>query len=137
MTSEPPTPEQPAASVSYPCPDCGQSTDSLKHYGFARWCVIFLAVVLFQSEKHIACPLCTRKLVWRRMLFIIPVNVLLSIVLLMVVKADINPLNIFLANIILLFAILPLAVGLTIASYRKGHSRSIVESQGAAAEQGQ
>lgn len=105
-------------------------TDSLKRYGFAKWCVILLAVVLFKSEKHVACPPCMRNYVWRRVLLhIIPINVPLSILLLLGVKAVLNPLNICLANIILLFALIPLAVGLTIASYRKGHSKSLVEAK--------
>ena len=123
------TDEQVAAPVSYPCPDCGQLTDSLKQYRFVKWFVIFLAVAIWKPDVHVACPPCMRTYVWRRGLLIILVNFLLSILWITAVKGDRTPLNIFLANLILVFAFLPWLVGVTVATTRKGHSKSILAPQ--------
>jgi hypothetical protein len=112
--------------MSYPCPDCGQLTDSLKRYQFVKWFLIFLAVAVWRSQAHIACPACMRRYVWRRSLVLIPVNFLLSIAWITAVRGDRTPLNIFLANLILLFAFIPWVVGVTVATTRKGHSSSIL-----------
>jgi hypothetical protein len=42
-----------AAPESYPCPDCGQLTDSLKRYHFVKWFVIFLAVAIWKADVAI------------------------------------------------------------------------------------
>jgi hypothetical protein len=62
-------------------------------------------------------------------LIIIPVNFLLSFLWITAVKGEKTPLNIFLANLILLFAFLPWIIGVTIATTRKGHSKSIVAAK--------
>jgi len=126
ITAEVPTSVPPEAPAEYPCPDCGHPTDGLKRYHFVKWFVIFLAIALWRPEVHTACPACMRKYIWRRSLVIIPVNFLLSLLWITAVKGEKTLLNIFLANLILFFAFLPWIIGVTIATTRKGHSKSIV-----------
>ena len=126
MSSEQPTYGQVAASASYPCPDCGQLTDNLKQYRFVKWFIILLALVIWRGEAHTACPACMRKYLLRRSLLnILPVNLLLSIVCLMVVKAAMTPLHFFLANMLLLVGFVPATVVMTVTTYTKGHSKSL------------
>lgn len=117
--------ESTAPAIAYPCPECGQSTDSLKKYGCVTSWWAVLALVFFRREDRTACPPCIRKCVWKRALFIVPANFVLSLGLLLVVKAQITPLNVALANIWVLCVFIPWTVALTIASYRKGHSKRL------------
>ena len=126
MPSEQPTAEQAAAPASYPCPDCGQLTDSLKQYRFVKWFIILLALVIWRGEAHTACPACMWKYLLRRSLLnIVPVNLLLSIVCLMVVNAAMTPLHVFLANMLLLVGFVLATLVVTVATNTKGHSKSV------------
>ena len=122
-SNEPPT----AARESLSCPDCGQLTDSLKRYHFVKWFVILLAFAIWKPVVHIACPACMRKRLWRTSLLnIVPINLLLSAVWLTMVKAALTPWHFFLANLLLVFGFLPATVVLSIASFRHGHSKSLL-----------
>ena len=126
MPSEELSDEQTGTPASYPCPDCGQLTDSLKQYRFVKWFIILLALVIWRGESHTACPARMRKFLLRRTLLnILPVNLLLSIVCLIVVKAAMTPLHVFLANMLLLVGFVPATVVMTVATYTKGHSKSL------------
>ena len=112
-----------AAPIS--CPECGQATDSLKMYGCVTSWWAILALVFFKREDRTACPTCIRKCIWKRALFIVPTNFVLSLGLLLVVKAQITPLHVALANLWILCVFIPWTVALTVASYRKGHSKRL------------
>src|SRR5436190_9553291 len=91
--------DSPTALALLPCPECGRETDSLKKYGLVvSWWAV-LALVFFRREDRIGCPACIRRHLFRRSLFIMPTNFLLSIVLLTAVKEALTPLHIALANL--------------------------------------
>jgi hypothetical protein len=121
-------------TVAIPCPECGQPTDSLKKYGYVTSWWAVLALVFFRREDRVACPACIRQCLWRRSLFIVPTNLALSIGLLLVVKAQITPLNVILANLWILCVFLPWTVALAIASFRKGHSKGVNQGSQASAQ---
>jgi hypothetical protein len=87
-----------------PCPTCGQLTDSLKQYRFIRWLVFLLAGAIYQAAEVQACPVCMRAFLRRSLLI-----------------------NVVPANLAWPF-LLPWGLGLIATSYRKGHSRRILET---------
>jgi hypothetical protein len=84
------------------CPTCYGLTRSLKRYHFLKWCLFLGVAVFFRRETYTACPACMRRYLWTRSLM-----------------------NAIPANIIWVFALLPLTIILTIATFTKGHSKSI------------
>lgn len=88
-----------------PCPVCDTPTPSLKQYQFVRWLVFYFAGAWWQTEYYRACPHCTRQWVARR-----------------------AARNLLPANLLWFVLVLPWAVGLFVASYRRGHSAAVLRN---------
>ena len=95
-----------SGSLRIECPICSVPTDSLKRYGVMCE-VVFLGIVARSRRcAYTACPRCMRR---------------------MVLKDTFSPVNILLANLMWVLAVLPYSLALVIASTIPGHSRSIRE----------
>jgi hypothetical protein len=87
------------------CPVCEQLTDSLKQYRYMQWCVFLLAGVIYRHTDVRACPGCMRAFVRRSLLI-----------------------NVVPANLVWLVGLLPWGLILLALSYRKGHSKGVLQA---------
>ncbi len=87
-----------------PCPICEEMTYCLKQYRYVTWFVFLGHAHVWQPVCYRACPSCMRRFIWRRCL-----------------------LNLVPANLGWFGVLLPWALVLTVASFRYGHSRAIIE----------
>jgi hypothetical protein len=88
----------------FPCPVCGELTDSLKQYRYFDWCLCLLLHAAWQVTIHRACPPCMRKFILKKCL-----------------------LNVLPANLVWIVLVLPLGLVLIAASYTDGHSRAVLQ----------
>lgn len=82
------------------CPACHRLTPSLKEYTFCLWVFLGLGIRL-STPIHVACPACMRKAIGKNSLI-----------------------NLFSANVLWPFVVLPWVLVLLASSFSPGHSRA-------------
>jgi hypothetical protein len=74
-------------------------TDSLKQFRYVDYFAFGLVVWIWRAAVLRACPRCMRRLIWKRCLW-----------------------NVIPANLVWVVILLPWALALTVATYRRGHA---------------
>jgi hypothetical protein len=88
-----------------PCPVCGEPTEHLKQYRFVAWMVFYLIGATYSTAYYRGCPRCVRRVIAKRAAW-----------------------NVLPANLLWVALVLPWALVLIAASYRKGHSRDVLRN---------
>ena len=105
----PPNPDyvnrHPSDNQLFRCPECGQSSDSIKQYELPHFWLFIGIYLRYQNVQYICCPHCMRKHI--------------------LVKGFTY--NIITANVFWLFGILPWMIVQFIRSYTRGHSNGVKE----------
>ncbi|MEZ6125828.1 MAG: hypothetical protein R3C49_22100, partial [Planctomycetaceae bacterium] len=92
------------AGIAIPCPACGQDSDSVKCYEYIS---MMFAIVAYgySTNPKTGCPACTRKFIGKNLLVNLPT-----------------------ANLVWPVICVPWAIALLLASFTRGHSKSILKS---------